>query len=109
VRGAAVAFVGKTNRSPKWIKPQPTRPIDEALARNDWLHEIKYDGYRMHAQLDRGKIQLLTRTVPHNRATELPSPLPKDLSETAYTEQRTHDRASHQENGCLCLPAAVGR
>ena len=28
----------------------------------DWLHEIKYDGYRMHAQIDGAKIQLLTRT-----------------------------------------------
>jgi bifunctional non-homologous end joining protein LigD len=28
----------------------------------EWLHEIKYDGYRMHARLDRGLIQLLTRT-----------------------------------------------
>jgi bifunctional non-homologous end joining protein LigD len=28
----------------------------------DWLHEIKYDGYRMHARLDRGRVQLLTRT-----------------------------------------------
>jgi ATP-dependent DNA ligase len=28
----------------------------------DWLHEIKYDSYRMHARLDRGKVQLLTRT-----------------------------------------------
>jgi len=26
------------------------------------LHEIEYDGYRMHARLDGGKIQLLTRT-----------------------------------------------
>jgi len=36
--------------------------VDEAPAGDDWLHEIKYDGYRMHARLDRGKIQLLTRT-----------------------------------------------
>jgi ATP-dependent DNA ligase len=28
----------------------------------EWLHEIKYDGYRMHARLDRGCAQLLTRT-----------------------------------------------
>ena len=28
----------------------------------DWLHEIKFDGYRMHAHLDRGQTQLLTRT-----------------------------------------------
>ena len=26
------------------------------------MHEIKYDGYRMHAGLDRGKARLLTRT-----------------------------------------------
>ena len=26
------------------------------------MHEIKYDGYRLHARLDQGKAQLLTRT-----------------------------------------------
>ena len=28
---------------------------DEAPAGDDWLHEIKYDGYRMHARFDGGK------------------------------------------------------
>src|SRR5499427_10743855 len=55
-------FVGKASGPPKWIRPQLTRSVDEAPAGNDWLHEIKYDGYRMHARLDNGKIQLLTRT-----------------------------------------------
>ena len=27
----------------------------------DWLHEIKFDGYRIEARLDRGQVQLLTR------------------------------------------------
>ena len=54
--------MGKTSEPPKWIKPQLTRNVDEAPAGDDWLHEIKYDGYRMHARLDRGKVQLLTRT-----------------------------------------------
>ena len=27
----------------------------------DWLHEIKLDGYRMHARLDAGRVQILTR------------------------------------------------
>jgi hypothetical protein len=27
-----------------------------------WLHEIKFDGYRMHSPLDRGAVRLLTRT-----------------------------------------------
>ena len=28
---------------------------------DQWLHEIKYDGFRMHARLDRGEVRLLTR------------------------------------------------
>jgi hypothetical protein len=48
--------------TPKWIKPQLTRLVDDAPVGGDWVHEIKYDGYRMHARIDRGKIQLLTRT-----------------------------------------------
>jgi bifunctional non-homologous end joining protein LigD len=47
---------------PTWIEPQLTRLADEAPEGADWLHEIKYDGYRMHARIDGDKIQLLTRT-----------------------------------------------
>ena len=56
------AGVGKAVGPPKWIEPQLTRVIDEAPRGDGWLHEIKYDGYRMHARLDREKVQLLTRT-----------------------------------------------
>jgi len=59
---AEVLDVGIASGPPKWIKPQLTRLVDGAPAGNDWLHEIKYDGYRMHARLDGGRIQLLTRT-----------------------------------------------
>jgi DNA ligase D-like protein (predicted ligase) len=58
----STASVPESAHPPTWIKPQLTRLADEAPAGSDWLHEIKYDGYRMHARLDRGKIQLLTRT-----------------------------------------------
>jgi bifunctional non-homologous end joining protein LigD len=54
--------VGTTSRPPKWIKPQLTRLVDETPTGSDWLHEIKYDGYRMHARIDGGDIKLLTRT-----------------------------------------------
>jgi ATP-dependent DNA ligase len=57
-----VCAVGRTDRPPKWIKPQLTRLLDEAPTGDDWLHEIKYDGYRMHARIDGGKIHHLTRT-----------------------------------------------
>jgi bifunctional non-homologous end joining protein LigD len=47
---------------PKWVKPQLCKLVDAAQQGPEWLHEIKHDGYRMHARLDRGKAQLLTRT-----------------------------------------------
>ena len=47
---------------PKWIKPQLTRLVDAPPDGPEWLHEIKFDGYRMHARLDRGAVRLLTRT-----------------------------------------------
>jgi ATP-dependent DNA ligase len=51
-----------TSRPPKWIKPQLTRLVDEAPGGDGWLHEVKYDGYRMHARIDGPDIKLLTRT-----------------------------------------------
>ncbi len=42
--------------------PQLTAIADAAPDGDQWLHEIKYDGYRMHARLDRGAVKLLTRT-----------------------------------------------
>jgi len=54
--------VAKADNPPKWVKPQLTRLVDEAPTGKDWVHEIKYDGYRMHARLDGGQIKLLTRT-----------------------------------------------
>jgi DNA ligase D-like protein (predicted ligase) len=47
---------------PQWIRPQLTELVDAAPEGDQWLHEIKYDGYRMHARLDRGAVRLLTRT-----------------------------------------------
>src|SRR5438105_11518184 len=50
---------------PSWIKPQLTKLVDqppEGPEGPEWLHEIKFDGYRIHARLDRGAVRLLTRT-----------------------------------------------
>jgi DNA ligase D-like protein (predicted ligase) len=47
---------------PEWIKPQLTKLVDTPPDGPEWLHEIKFDGYRMHARLDRGAVRLLTRT-----------------------------------------------
>ena len=47
---------------PEWIAPQLTQLVEAAPKGDQWLHEIKYDGYRMMARLDRGAVKLLTRT-----------------------------------------------
>ena len=54
--------MGPKSRPPKWVKPQLTRLVDEAPSGEGWLHQIKYDGYRMHARVDGRDIKLLTRT-----------------------------------------------
>jgi ATP-dependent DNA ligase len=48
---------------PRWIRPQLTQLVDQAPEGEQWLHEIKFDGYRMHARLDHGAACLLTRTA----------------------------------------------
>jgi bifunctional non-homologous end joining protein LigD len=37
---------------PRWVQPQLTQLVDAAPDGDQWLHEIKLDGYRMHARLD---------------------------------------------------------
>src|SRR6516165_162518 len=44
-----------------WIKPQLAKLVENAPDGPDWLHEIKFDGYRMYARLDGGRVQILTR------------------------------------------------
>src|SRR5215471_1777490 len=44
------------------VAPQLTQLVDTAPDGDRWLHEIKYDGYRMHTRLDRGAVKLVTRT-----------------------------------------------
>lgn len=47
---------------PHWIPPQLTQLTETAPSGLQWVHEIKLDGFRMAARIDRGRAQLLTRT-----------------------------------------------
>ena len=46
---------------PRFISPQLTKPVETAPAGDGWLHEIKFDGYRMHARIADKQAKLLTR------------------------------------------------
>jgi DNA ligase D-like protein (predicted ligase) len=47
---------------PDWIEPQLCKLAVRAPSGDGWVHEIKFDGYRMAARIDRGYVQLLTRS-----------------------------------------------
>ena len=47
---------------PRWIEPQLSKLVAKAPSGPRWVHEIKFDGYRMAARIEHGKVQLLTRT-----------------------------------------------
>jgi bifunctional non-homologous end joining protein LigD len=60
-RSQRVERSATTAHPPTWIKPQLAALVKEAPNGSDWLHEIKLDGYRMHARLDARRVQILTR------------------------------------------------
>ncbi len=51
-----------TSPLPSWILPQLCQSVETAPSGLQWLHEIKLDGFRMSARIERGRLQLLTRT-----------------------------------------------
>jgi bifunctional non-homologous end joining protein LigD len=47
---------------PDFVRPQLATLVPAAPEGDEWLHEIKLDGYRVLARIDRGRVQLLTRS-----------------------------------------------
>jgi bifunctional non-homologous end joining protein LigD len=45
---------------PAFIGPQLAKLVTEAPEGERWAHELKFDGYRMHGRVDRGRVQLIT-------------------------------------------------
>ena len=66
-QGRATKGAAGTMRNPagstrlRFIPPQLATLRDEPPAGDDWLHELKYDGYRIQALIDSGGARLVTR------------------------------------------------
>src|SRR5690348_13896613 len=60
---AADAALARARRStlPDFVEPCLATLADKAPASGNWIHEIKFDGYRIQVRIDRGKIRLMTR------------------------------------------------
>ncbi len=79
----------RSGRLPDFIPPSLATLHDTAPSGPDWLHEIKFDGYRIEARLDngldRGKVKLLTRkaldwTHRFERIAQAVAALPADTA-----------------------------
>lgn len=52
---------GKGAGMPAFIAPQLCRLVDRAPSGDDWIHEVKFDGYRMQLRVEKGTVRLRTR------------------------------------------------
>ncbi|MDQ6432605.1 DNA ligase D [Mesorhizobium sp. LHD-90] len=57
-KGAAKKAAAET---PDFVEPMLATLRREPPDAGEWLHEVKFDGYRIQAHLDGGKVKLLTR------------------------------------------------
>jgi len=66
VKATKTAKATKTTKTtgsklPSKVTPELATLVDAAPDGDDWVHEIKLDGYRVVARLDHGEVSLLTR------------------------------------------------
>jgi len=48
-------------RMPSFIAPQLCTSVERPPAGGDWIHEIKFDGYRIQMRVESGEVTLKTR------------------------------------------------
>jgi len=62
-RFLARTIVGsKPSALPGFVPPQFASLMSKPPAGDNWLREVKYDGYRLQVHLDKGRVTIRTRT-----------------------------------------------
>jgi bifunctional non-homologous end joining protein LigD len=59
---ASAPAVRRGDPLPAFVDPQLALLRKEPPSGANWVHEIKLDGYRIHARIERGEVKLLTRS-----------------------------------------------
>jgi bifunctional non-homologous end joining protein LigD len=55
------ASAGRKAALPAKLEPQLATLVEEAPQGDDWVYEVKFDGYRLLARVEKGKAKLVTR------------------------------------------------
>ncbi|MEX2128048.1 MAG: DNA ligase D [Xanthobacteraceae bacterium] len=104
---------GKDLPLPAFVAPQLATLVDAPPAGADWLHEIKYDGYRAITSLANGKVVIRTRTGLDwtNRFAALVPALARLPCDAALLdgEIAVADKDGHTDFGALQDALAEGR
>ncbi|MET3664933.1 DNA ligase D [Caulobacter sp. 1776] len=61
-KAASKAKAVKKTAMPDFVPPELCKLVDRPPNGGDWVHEIKFDGYRMQLRVENGKAALRTRT-----------------------------------------------
>jgi DNA ligase D-like protein (predicted ligase) len=61
IRFSAKETIADLAPPPHWIEPELCKLVARIPAGDGWAHEIKFDGFRMHARIAKGRAALLTR------------------------------------------------
>jgi bifunctional non-homologous end joining protein LigD len=84
-RSARTAIApGKRSRMPDFVAPELCTPVTRPPSGARWVHEIKFDGYRIQMRVEDGKVTLKTRkgldwTAKFGRIAEEAGDLPDAL------------------------------
>jgi ATP-dependent DNA ligase len=62
LRAAARDVIAELAPPPQWIEPELCKLVTKIPVGDNWAHEIKFDGFGMHARIVRGAAALLTRS-----------------------------------------------
>lgn len=64
LEGKKTRRAGKPKTAPmaRMVSPQLATLVEIAPEGDDWIYEIKYDGYRMLSRIDNGKVKIISRT-----------------------------------------------
>ena len=98
---------------PPFVAPQLATLVDKPPAGTEWLHEIKYDGYRAMASIGGGQVVIRTRTGLDwtDRFHTLVAPLSQLPCDSAFLdgEIAVADSEGHTNFGALQNALSEGR